>query len=479
MAGALEAIGRSGALRGTAKELIDAASELRKEKEKAAADKLAAEAANRPVAIGAAQEQQPQGSAIDFSDASVDLSPYGADFTPPAERGPALQAQGEGEPQISEVDKSIMAEEEEKKKTPMLLEDIPQFRALDKYPSSQNIVLDFARKRGLVKNVGGFETMSAADRDQAIEDLQKSEILQSQINIAALNDNNTRKSQLEEQLIKSKKPEEMAQIQQEIQAIAEENSSLLRHIDSLAKAKAGKLPETKAPKPTHETTDIIVGGKTLRYQLNPETNRYDILVGEVAPKTGQVINIGGSKSQNKFFEELGKQTADATVKSQIDAQDSAGTINIIRDGVKQLDAGIFSGTGAKVKLAFNKFLKLGGMKLGGQTIENTETFAANAGSLVGKIIKQFGAGTGLSDADREFAMKIAGGDISLDEQSIRKLLDIGERINIAIINEHNKKAEKVMQSPQYDLPVDLKVEVPESTKQAKRLKFNPATGKIE
>ena len=59
---------------------------------------------------------------------------------------------------------------------------------------------------------------------------------------------------------------------------------------------------------------------------------------------------------------------------------------------------------------------------------------------VGKLIKQFGAGTGLSDADREYATKMAGGLITVDEKAIRKILDINDKAAQNVIRLHNKRA---------------------------------------
>jgi hypothetical protein len=57
---------------------------------------------------------------------------------------------------------------------------------------------------------------------------------------------------------------------------------------------------------------------------------------------------------------------------------------------------------------------------------------------VGRLIKQFGAGTGLSNADREYAEKMAGGKITLDDKAINRILDINERISRNVIRAHNK-----------------------------------------
>jgi formyltetrahydrofolate synthetase len=76
------------------------------------------------------------------------------------------------------------------------------------------------------------------------------------------------------------------------------------------------------------------------------------------------------------------------------------------------------------------------------------------GQNTAKLIKQFGAGTGLSDADREYATKIAGGSIKLDEKAIRKVLEINDRAARNVIAGHNKKVENIKTN------IPLKVEVP-------------------
>ena len=73
---------------------------------------------------------------------------------------------------------------------------------------------------------------------------------------------------------------------------------------------------------------------------------------------------------------------------------------------------------------------------------------------VGRIIKQFGAGTGLSNADREYAEKMAGGKITLDRKAIERILDINERAARNVITLHNKRASEVKSN------IPLTVEIP-------------------
>jgi hypothetical protein len=125
---------------------------------------------------------------------------------------------------------------------------------------------------------------------------------------------------------------------------------------------------------------------------------------------------------------------------------------------------MITGAGASYLLALGKGLSQVGIKFADDAIANTEAYAASMGNQVGVIIKQFGAGTGLSDADRDYAEKIVGGKITLNKQSIEKITSILEKGYKNVIKEHNKNAKQVMDRPESkELPYSLIVEDPTET----------------
>jgi hypothetical protein len=65
---------------------------------------------------------------------------------------------------------------------------------------------------------------------------------------------------------------------------------------------------------------------------------------------------------------------------------------------------------------------------------------ASLAAPVAQIIKQFGAGTGLSDADREFARMAAAGDIGLTSKSIKRIMEINDRAATNLIKRYTEKA---------------------------------------
>ena len=109
-------------------------------------------------------------------------------------------------------------------------------------------------------------------------------------------------------------------------------------------------------------------------------------------------------------------------------------------------------------MGFNNALKQAGIDFGyADAAANSQAYAAAMGANVGRIIKQFGAGTGLSDADRDYAAQMAGGKISITEAGLRKILDINDRAARNVIERHNKSVKGIKTN------IPLEVEMPTFT----------------
>ena len=161
-------------------------------------------------------------------------------------------------------------------------------------------------------------------------------------------------------------------------------------------------------------------------------------------------------AQEKAFEaEIGKGQADAILKSRTAAEDAAAILQTNEIGRQLLSSGAITGAGAEFFVGLNQALKTAGIDFGfADDSANSQAYAAAMGQNTAKLIKQFGAGTGLSDADREYATKIAGGSIKLDEKAIRRILDINDRAARNVITGHNKKVEGIKTN------IPLKVDLP-------------------
>ena len=111
-----------------------------------------------------------------------------------------------------------------------------------------------------------------------------------------------------------------------------------------------------------------------------------------------------------------------------------------------LDKGLISGKMGEFSLQTRKLL--GAMGLSSDEMDsmvgNTEAFFAFRGRAVAEIIKAFGAGTGLSDKDREYAAKIAGGEITLEPQSIQNLLELERKYASMAIAKNNSVVDRLV-----------------------------------
>jgi hypothetical protein len=176
-------------------------------------------------------------------------------------------------------------------------------------------------------------------------------------------------------------------------------------------------------------------------------------------------------AQEKGFEtDLGKGQAKRVLDSQVAAQDAASIIDTVRTGRDIMKSGMITGAGADFLVKFNQGLKTAGIDAGfADAAANSQAFAANMAGNVGRLIKQFGAGTGLSDADREFATAMAGGKISVDAKAINRILDINERAARNTITRHNKDVKGIKTN------IPLEVEMPPEVKPAptKNVVTNP------
>jgi len=99
----------------------------------------------------------------------------------------------------------------------------------------------------------------------------------------------------------------------------------------------------------------------------------------------------------------------------------------ILNEAKKLMPNVITGLGADARLNFERGMALIGDEKAKERVAATETFQATMARQVLDLVKQLGAGTAISNADREFATKVAGGQIALNEETINRLISIAER----------------------------------------------------
>jgi len=150
--------------------------------------------------------------------------------------------------------------------------------------------------------------------------------------------------------------------------------------------------------------------------------------------------------QNAFEKEFGKLDAKRFSDLRTIAQESAQTLPNINTAINLLDSGVITGAGAEYLTSAGKALQRIGVSYFDDAISNTEAYMASQVKEVGSLIRLFGSGTGLSDADREYAEKAAAGKITMSEQSLRKILDINKRAKLNSIKFYNELAKNVDKS---------------------------------
>lgn len=159
----------------------------------------------------------------------------------------------------------------------------------------------------------------------------------------------------------------------------------------------------------------------------------------VASAPSMVPSQGGEssgltpKAKNDALAAFTKEQLDSLVKNYTENNPKfTGGISAINQARDALESGMYNGKFSQFKMDAAKTLKaaLPDALIPAdfdKKVANTETYSAATGQLVLNIIKNLGSGSGISDADREYAAKIVGGQISLDERTMPRLLDIAER----------------------------------------------------
>ena len=230
-----------------------------------------------------------------------------------------------------------------------------------------------------------------------------------------------------------------AQAEAERQRVAEQNRQTARDL-GIPESLGGVAPvvtaraQQKYAKPEPATSDqreLEQINKERRAANLPEL-RMDQWKIEKAKAGAQTLDLTGGSSKQIFD----------TLKERTDAASTAATgLNALREARKAVNDGGFFGAGADQRLGFAKIGALLGFEDG--RITNVETFRSAIAPQVAAVMKATVGSTQISNQDREFAEKAAGGNITLDEKSIKRLLDIMERSSVDIITRHQKQLDAV------------------------------------
>jgi hypothetical protein len=150
-----------------------------------------------------------------------------------------------------------------------------------------------------------------------------------------------------------------------------------------------------------------------------------------------VVDMGGGSD---------KQVFDAMNESAIAARAAVTGYRGLLEAKQAVDAGIISGFGADQRLGLQRLAAaLGAADT--SVIENTETFRAAIAPQVAAVMKATVGSTQISNADREFAERAAGGSIQLDANTIKRLIGIMEKASRATVEGHMERLNRVYPDP--------------------------------
>ena len=170
---------------------------------------------------------------------------------------------------------------------------------------------------------------------------------------------------------------------------------------------------------------------------NPDSGKWESPM-DLGLKPAPVVTQQISAADGITSKLTGKMT-DNFLELNAQAQTAEKILRINRDSMEVLDKGIVSGFTAPIQLEVMRIGKAMGILPEDMEdkVAATELFMISRAKQVLPLIKALGSGTAISDKDREFIEKVVGGNIALDEKTIREVIRIESQVAMDAINANN------------------------------------------
>jgi hypothetical protein len=164
--------------------------------------------------------------------------------------------------------------------------------------------------------------------------------------------------------------------------------------------------------------------------------------GDIFEFKRELAKAGASNTSVNTNPGPSKQVYETVEKRADEARAAAAALPSFAEAKRLVDSGnITLGAGADLRVSMQKVGALFG--LDATSASNAETFRSVMAPTVLALVKGLGAGSGISNADREFAEKAAGGNIQLEPATIKRMIEIGAKAADAKIKAHNKMLDTV------------------------------------
>jgi hypothetical protein len=140
------------------------------------------------------------------------------------------------------------------------------------------------------------------------------------------------------------------------------------------------------------------------------------------------------------MKELVNETVSNTIKQ---GQEASDTLAENARAQQLMDEGIFTGLGSDAIVELARVGSFFGID--SPTLDNTQAFALERYAKVADIIQAYGAGTGLSNSDREFALAQAG-VATYEKATLERMLRIERHIAEFQLAQANKMIDKSVEN---------------------------------
>jgi len=164
------------------------------------------------------------------------------------------------------------------------------------------------------------------------------------------------------------------------------------------------------------------------------------------------LKSGMYSPARKTAQYINEKMAGSLPEKHQGALDMIGSLESTMEARKILREGnILTGPGAATMTSIGVLL----MNMGiiapesdtAKTLANTQTYFSAMAKLTAENIKAFGAGTGLSDRDLEFAQMMSGDDQAQSLASIKKLINLNELYMRNRLQQYSAFAQKIKKGP--------------------------------
>lgn len=204
--------------------------------------------------------------------------------------------------------------------------------------------------------------------------------------------------------------------------------------------------------------NLNLGGVSQRQGYNPITGA-PIGAAQVTPMVAQPAAVEAQKvriaqagrpsinisTEKKYGEAFAGKLAESDIgirEAALKAPELANTANRILDLTSQ--GKIFTGSAANVKLEIAKALNMAGLT-DSEKAANTEALISDMGASTLAAIKTsgLGSGQGFTNKDLEFLQNVAGGRITLEKESIKRIADLQHKVAEAAAQKWNARIKQI------------------------------------